>query len=497
MPVARHSRNTADLPVLPSKPGESKQQWVYRQIAGAIEGGLLRPGDSVPSTRTLAARWATSRGVVELAFEQLGAEGYLRASVGKGTKVSDSLPDRFLRAETSPGVSAGPASSSDREVEAQGRVAAANPVQAGRPFIARLPDVNGFDLPGWRESLSRAARRLDPELMGHADPQGLPALRAEICRHLAVSRGIRCSPEEVVVVTGIRHAIDLCVQVAIPGHATVAVEDPGYAGVETILRLRGRGMCPIPLDDAGIDVEQLHASDASMAYVTLAHQAPTGVVMSPGRRAELLAWAAERRAWVLEDDYDSDFSYETAPLPALKSQDAGGRVIFCGSFNKSLFPGLRIGYVVAPTSLVAALAEARAATGRANPVLEQLALVEFMRSGALLRHLKKARVAYKARRDIVLQELRSAGWKDSDVQGAHAGFHFVLRLPVDVDEAQLCERAKAAGIAVQGIGAFRRSETRRMSPAIVIGYTALTDAQAKWSARELARILRTAIPTVP
>lgn len=465
-------------------PGETKQQWVYRQLAGAVDARLLQPGDSVPSTRALAARWGLSRGVVELAFEQLGREGYLEAVVGRGTRVSALPPERFLRARPVP-ASAKPLASPQADPPSQN----AHPVRAGQPFIARLPDAHAFDLRAWRACLAHAARALGPQHMGDADPRGLAALRESVCRHLALSRGLSCTPDEIMIVTGIRHAIDLCAQVAVPAGATVALEDPGYAGAEAIFRLRGRRTVDIPLDDEGIDIDALRKAEVALAYVTPAHQAPTGLAMSAQRRAALLAWAEATGTWLLEDDYDSDFSYERAPPPALKSADRAGRVIFCGSFNKSLFPGLRIGYIVAPAALMPRLVDLRAATGRANPVLDQLALAEFMRSEALLRQLKKARVAYKLRRDLIVRELVAAGCRASDFQGLHAGFHFVLRLPPGTDEDALMARADARGLAVQSLRSFWRGHTPAPPPALVIGYTALTDAQAKWSARQLAGLL--------
>lgn len=491
MPIHRHTRFAADLPALPLEPGETKQQWIYRQIARAIDAGSLQPGDSVPSTRALAARWEVSRGVVEVAFERLISEGYLVAAVGSGTSVSAAPPQRFLQARPVPVEKALVDGQGGRDPAARGDAAElprppSNPVRAGQPFIARLPDVQGFNLHEWQTSVARASRELAPENLDDADPRGLLVLREEVCKHLALSRGLRCEPQGVMIVTGIRHAIDLCAQAAISAGGCVALEDPGYAGADAIFQLRGLQTVDIPLDDEGISMDALGPSRVEMVYVTPAHQAPTGVAMSVRRRAELLAWAETTGTWVLEDDYDSDFSYERAPWPALKSQDQAGRVVFCGSFNKTLFPGLRIGYIVAPAALMPRLMEIRAATGRSNPVLDQLSMAEYMRSGALLRHLRKTRMAYKARRDLVVQELLAAGWPADDMQGLHAGFHFVLRLPPNTEEDALITRLGEAGIVVQSIRAFWRGKTPTPPPALVIGYTALSDAQAKWAARQLA-----------
>lgn len=481
----RSPRNTPDLPALPVQPGEAKQAWVHRQIASAIAARLLLPGQPVPSTRALAARWRVSRGVVELAFERLAQEGYLQATVGRGTRVSETLPEGYLQA--APMFTAAAATPPENNTADPDPMAPA--VRAGKPFVARLPDTAAFDLKPWRASVARAAQALEPAMLHAPDPRGLPALREEICRHLALSRGVACTPGQVLIVTGIRHAIDLCAQAMASSRMAVAIEDPGYPGAAELFALRGCPTVPVPVDTEGIDVDALRRSTARVTYVTPAHQAPTGVALSLRRRADLLQWASERDATLIEDDYDSDFSYETAPLPALKSQDHAGRVIFCGSFNKSLFPALRIGYIVAPPAHLDTLTRLRAATGRANSVLDQLALTDFMRTGAFTRHLKRARLRHQHRRDLVLAELRTAGLDDDLCQGLHAGFHFVLRLPEGITEDTAIARAAEQGIGLQGLRAFWHGAQPPPKPALVIGYTALTDAQARWHARQLARAL--------
>lgn len=489
-------RNSPDLPATPLQAGESKQAWVYRQITHAIAQRWLQVGQPVPSTRALAARWGVSRGTVELAFERLAHEGYLQATIGQGTRVCDALPEQFLPA-LSPLPPAGPKHAAP--VPAPDQAPSAGPpgssagVRAGLPFVARLMDIGSFDLKAWRHCVARAAQALTPDMLDAPDPRGLLSLRQEICRHVALSRGVHCTPDQVLVVTGIRHAIDVCAQAMAGSGTRVALEDPGYRGAAEIFALRGCQTLAIAVDEHGMDVAALQRSQACMAYVTPAHQAPTGVVLSPARRTALLQWAQERGTWIVEDDYDSDFSYEAAPLPALKSQDTAGHVLFCGSFNKSVFPALRIGFVVAPLAAMPALLAVRGTTGRANAVLDQLALVEFMRSGAFGRHLKRARLRHQLRRDLVLAQLYAAGWPGSSgasVQGLHAGFHFVLRLPPQLDEDSVIERAAQAGVVLQGLRSFWRGGTPPPPPAVIVGYAALSDAQARWHGRLLAGVLQ-------
>lgn len=505
----RQDRSRLDFPMQPILPGERKQQWIYRLFTSAIAQGLIEPGDPVPSTRTLANRWSVSRGVVELTYEQLRDEGYLCTQMGSGTWVSEALPDSFLRVSApgpsevegmqpaaaqldglsnSPtGIGSGnPADSETLELPLRGNKEA----RAGVPFIARLPDVQVLDMPGWRKSVLRAVNTIRPEVLMDADPRGLFELREEICKHVAVSRGFRCAPEDVILVTGIRHAIDLVTRVASGPGGRIVVEDPCYAGAALIFERLGCHVVPVPVDADGINVSQLPDAGAAMVYVTPAHQSPTGVVLSHERRLQLLAWARKHNALILEDDYDSDFSYETSPSAALKSLDSNGHVVFVGSFNKCLFSGLRIGYMVVPPRWREALIRLRANTGRSNAVLDQWVLLEFMRSKRFERHLKRSRVTYQFRRDAVLHALRQAGWQDHQFQGVHAGFHFVLQLPPGVDAGTICARAAEAGIALQSCAQFQYKPCSLQRQWLIIGYAALTSVQVRWWAKQLTKVLR-------
>ncbi|WP_158291789.1 PLP-dependent aminotransferase family protein [Lampropedia puyangensis] len=467
--------------MLPTLSGETKQEWAYRQVAHAIAARLLPAGHSVPSTRVLAARWGVSRGVLELAFERLIHEGYLKAEVGRGTWVNEVLPEQFLYATADTLM----APHLPLVVEP-----ISTKVQAGQPFVARVPDTTTFDLKAWRESLIRSAKTLQNSDLSNQDPRGLLSLREEICKHLALSRAVFCVPDQVLIVGGIRHAIDLCAQVVADSGAAVAIEEPGYRSAAELFAARGNTVLPVVVDENGICVSDLHHLSARAVYVTPAHQAPTGVMLSPERRIELLHWANTRGATVIEDDYDSDFSYDAAPLPALKSQDQAGSVIFCGSFNKSLFPALRVGYIVANSTRLNALIRAHAAMGRTASVLDQLTLADFMRTNAFASHLKKVRLSYQKKRDLILHELCMAGVPKESFRGLHAGFHFVLRLPHGVSEDRLIACAAERGLVLQGVSSFYYANQPPLTPAIVIGYAALTEAQTRWNSRQLASVLK-------
>jgi GntR family transcriptional regulator/MocR family aminotransferase len=463
----------------------SKQEIVYAALRDAILGRLIPANSRLPSTRTLAQRWGLSRGTVEAAYDRLGAEAYVTRLPGSGTRVSAVVPDRYLTAT----VPAQPAAAASRPQPAGHGKPLEVSVQAGLPFVARLADLAQFSLPAWSRHLASALRGASTEMLSMADARGWPPLRAEIAAYLRTYRGTQCDADDVVVLTGIRHALDLLARSVLRDGDKVCVEDPGYPAAAQIFSQSGAWLVPVPVDSEGLECARLrdHA-DARLVYVTPAHQSPTGVTMSVTRRLELLAWAESNGAWIIEDDYDSEFNYLSAPLAALKSLDRGGRVIYCGSFNKSLFAGLRVGFALVPPPLKENLVALWQTTGRSVGATEQMALASWLRDGAFIRHLRSARRAYQERRDTILAVLEASLPGSYSVSGQHAGFHFVLWLPDGTDETAFCSRAAAAGLYLQGL----RSLCKEISlpPAVVVGYTALTQAQARYGAQLLADLLR-------
>ena len=366
----------------------------------------------------------------------------------------------------------------------------------GRKLNAQPLAITNFMDGGAPPDARYAVRAAGTPDAGSAPAQGLPALRRQIARYLGAHRGIACTPDDVIVTTGIRHALDLFARVTLRPGATVLVEDPCYPGARQLFALAGAEVVDVPVDRDGIDTDALTAhAGAAAVYVTPAHQSPLGVTLTPARRRALLDWAHATDAWIVEDDYDGEFSYLAAPLPALKALDAHGRVVYCGSFNKSLFSGLRIGFMVAPPALRAALAALLQLTGRAAGLHEQRALAGFIEAGDFARHLRTSRQAYLQRRDAILDQLRRHAPGRWAATGEHAGFHFVLWLAPDADAADLARRGAALGLRLQPLGALCR--TVRLPPALVIGYTALTPAQARHAGRLLAQLLAPAPNAVP
>lgn len=459
-----------DLP-RPDSLDAGKQQGAYEALRAAILQRQLPAGSRLPSTRSLAERWLVSRGTLEAAFDRLHSEGYVQRVAGSGTRVCAVIPEQFISAPTAPAMARRPLEPDRPAVGVQSHV----------PFVARRPDASLFDLKAWARCISRGLLAVGPGVLEAAHPAGLPALREQIADYLRSHRGMHCEADEVIITTGIRHGLDLIARTLIKPGDTACVEDPGYPPARRLFNLAGAHIHAIAVTAEGLDTGQL-PDTARLAYVTPAHQAPLGMTLSVSRRLALLDWAARADAWVVEDDYDSEYNYNTAPLAALKSLDGADRVIYCGSFNKNLFPGLRVGFMVVPKVLRRSLLRTLQLTGHSVGATDQLGLVEFLRSGAFVRHLRASRQAYQGRRDELLACLPGC-----TVSGQQAGLHFVLWLPAGVEEGGFCTRAAEAGLTLQPLGKFCVQVS--LPPAVIIGYTALTLAQIRFHGRALAQLL--------
>ncbi|MGS0891451.1 MocR-like pyridoxine biosynthesis transcription factor PdxR [Burkholderia stagnalis] len=466
---AKRQEASLDLPLDPPGEGESKQSWVYRQIRERILKGALRAGARLPSTRSLAQRWRVSRSTVEAAYDQLRSEGYTAGAVGSGTYVAAVIPDKFFR-RGPPNQEAFPA-----HVRVPAKPAPAEHVQDGLPFSSRSADAALLPMANWSKGLAASARRITPAQLGRDDPQGWLPLREQIARYLGAARGIGCDPDQVVVLSGIRDGLDLCGRILLKPQDRVLIEDPGYLNAVPVFSQYTPHVVPLAIDAQGFPVAQARRRrGVKLAYVTPAHQSPTGITMPVSRRLELLDWADQAGAWIVEDDYDSEFNYDGAPLAALKSMHGAERVIHCGSFNKSLFNALRIGYAVVPKALAAAFIDAQRRTGRSHSVIEQMTLARFLEDGGFARHIRKARGVYARRRDAALQALRHAVGADAlRISGEHAGFHLLWWLPKGWEVARVVEAGRQAGVGVQPLAAFCRKAV--LPPGVVIGYSAIDE----------------------
>jgi GntR family transcriptional regulator/MocR family aminotransferase len=493
-----------DLALNLDQPAGRSVQWrVYDRLRRDILGGRLRPGERLPSSRALARSLRVSRTTVVLAYEQLLAEGYLETRPASGTFVSRVLPEEGPRPNVqSPGPEV-PAARPEvgRETLDPGLSRwGARLLEAGRaapetgarrlPYDFRpgRPDWTAFPRGLWRRLAARRWAGASDELASYGDPAGYRPLREAIAAHLARSRAVRCSVDQVVVVNGSQQAADLLARVWLDPGDAAAVEDPGYPEAALALRAYGVYVLPTPVDGDGLVVERLpRPADPQaprLVYVTPSHQFPTGTVLSLGRRLALLEWAAARGALVVEDDYDSEFRYEGRPLESLQGLDTTGLVAYVGSFSTALFPPLRVGYAVLPLRLVEPFVAAKWLADRQTATIEQQVLADFIAEGHFARHLRRMGRLYRERRDILLDALRRHLAETVQPGGTGAGLHLVGWLSPELDEDAVAAAAAASGVGVYPLGRFRLRGGGR--PGLLLGYAALDERQIHEGVRRLA-----------
>ncbi len=432
---------------------------IYEQWRTGILTGRFRRGERVPSTRELAATLAVSRSTVTESYEQLIAEGYLDAAHGSGTFVCHELPDDALR----PG-RARIAIKDDEPAVRLSRYGARLRDDFLYPetppgfirFTHWRPDLERFPFALWRRLVMRHLRGAAHDLFDYRDlfdyPEqsaGYQPLRREIAAYVARSRAVHCTPEQVVIVNGSQQGLDLCVRLLLEPGDEVAFENPGYQGANRIFQAYGARLRPAGIDSDGIVIGDL-GRKARLVYVTPSHQFPTGVSMSLARRLELIEWARGQGAAIMEDDYDSEYRYSGAPLPSLQGLAHGVPVIYIGTFSKVMFPGLRIGYVIAPPRFIAALKRAKWLADRHTSLLDQAALTDFIHEGHLERHIRRMRRLYGRRREVLVDSLARHFGHKAKVQGDAAGMHLLVRFEDD----GIVQRAAAAKVLLMSASAY-------------------------------------------
>jgi GntR family transcriptional regulator/MocR family aminotransferase len=427
---------------------------IFRQIHDglrrAILDGRLRPGQRIPSTRGLATDLGVSRLPVLSAYEQLLHEGYLVGRTGSGTFVSKNIPDHLLRSPAVP--RAMPASRPSRDLRERAVPNQPSPTSWRLPVIPfqiGLPALDLFPQTAWAKLVARHAHAETAEQLAYSDPAGLRGLRVAIAEHLRASRAVRCEADQILIVPGSQAALRLAAATLLERNDRVAIEEPGYFGAQRAFRAAGAQLVPVPVDDEGLDVGALQRRGKNIraVYVTPSHQYPLGMTMSASRRFALLDWADRRQAWILEDDYDSEFRYISRPVGALQGMDARDRVIYIGTFSKALFPAVRVGYIVVPPPLWARFIEARFAFDMFTPTLYQRALTEFLDQGHFARHLRRMRSAYLERRNALLLGLVRHCSDLVRVHNSDAGLHMTVLLREGVDDRSVAVRLGRRGVA--------------------------------------------------
>ncbi len=479
------------------------QEPIYRQIYGGIRSaileGRLAPSDRLPSTRSLAERLDVSRTVVLLAYNQLRAEGYIDARTGSGSYVAQDLPERMLQADRPGGPSEEDASAPPPHLSRATRRLRADPTpptfrlsrRAGAvpyDFLVGRLSRDDFPIKAWRRTIARRARGMPTD---YGPSEGHEPLRREIAAYLRRARAVNCADDQVIVVNGAREAIDIAVRALVDPGDEIVLEEPHYVDARYPMVAAGGQLLSVPVDEDGMDVSHLprRADRVRLAYVTPSHQFPVGGIMPLARRIQLLRWARRSEAYVLEDDYDAEFQYETQPIESLQALDRAGRVIYVGTFSKVLSPDLRLGYMVVPRQLLEPLLQVKWLSNRQSPLLLQAAVAEFMGSGGFDRHLRRTRTRHAARREVLLEAIGEHLGDRVEVTGANAGLHVLVWIPGLQREGlpDLVRDAAESGVRVLTVEPHYLSRPPRAG--LLLGYAALDEPRIREGVRRLARVI--------
>jgi len=501
-------RRAADIAIAlgPRTDGVQLHRWLYNELRVAILTGRLGAATRLPSTREFAKQLGLSRGTVQTVFEQLAAEGYLRGVVGLGSFVSSELPDLKAGTALPPYISTTQAFLSERDAGARtaasytalsdrGRLLARTPFPIeGRTvpalaFRPNQPDFSAFPFDLWRRIASSCARSLRPNSFADGEAKGFEPLRRLIAKHLTVARGIISSADNVVIVGSAQQVFDLGARLLLDPGDEAWIEDPGYPGVRLILEATGAKVVGVPVDEGGMDVAAGYtlAPNAKLVYVTAGRQAPLGYSLALDRRLALLSWAKENGAVIVEDDYDSEYRFEGAPLAALKSLDYAGQVIYCGTFSKLLFPSLRIAYAVLPDSLVEPFTAALSLTCRHASLFSQAVLHEFIAEGHFGRHVRRMRLLYAER----ARAFRAA--VDAHLSGLlyippiTTGLDTPAFLPPGSNDMLVSQLAAEAGIESRPLSFY--TVRRPVPPGLLLGFAAVSPQEIASGVQTLASVL--------
>jgi GntR family transcriptional regulator / MocR family aminotransferase len=462
---------------------------VYGQMRSAILSRRLAPGAKLPSTRALAAELGVARASVISAYEQLLAEGYLSGRIGSGTYISADLPEGVEKSRQRRKTIASAAAPASLQARAFAAIGALAVEDDDRPFTNARVLVDARTIEVWRKLTQAAFRSFDPIHRGYADARGMSALRRAICDYLGAARGVRATPEQIVITSGTQHGIDIAVRVLLSPGDEVWVEDPGYPMTRRALAAAGMRLCAVPVDAHGLNVQAAlrAAPKARAAFITPSHQYPLGIMLAMTRRLELLAWAREAGGWIVEDDYHSEYRYAGRPLAALQGLDEAERVIYVGTFNKVLFPGLRLGYVVAPPALAQSFAGARFLLDRQAPTLSQAMVAEFMRQGYFAAHIRRMRLLYRDQRDLVVGELQRRLGSRIAVTAPEQGMHLVAYLSGRVSDVALEAAARERGVVVRALSRMYLKAPPRQG--FLLGFTGFPRQVIVPAVARLARVV--------
>ncbi len=470
---------------------------VYDQVRDAILGGRLAPGRRLPSTRALADELGVSRNTVLAAYDQLFAEGYTEGQVGSGTRVSRVLPEDVLAARTEAEKRAGDLGDPEQALSEKGRALLKAKPRVHRSatsgeFRPGLPEIDRFPWTQWSRMVAKFWRNPPRQLVSYGNPGGYMPLRIAIADYLRAVRGLHCDAAQVIVTAGAQQAIDLAARALLDPGDKAWIEDPGYAGIRGVLTATETELIPLPVDGEGLIVSAgiKRAPDARMAVVTPSHQYPLGPVMSLKRRLELLDWARESGAWILEDDYDSEYRYAGRPLSALQGLDSTGQVIYAGTFSKVMFPAIRLGYLVVPPALAEPIIRIRRSLDDQTAIVMQPVLTDFIESGHFAAHIRRMRILYAERQRVLIESVRTHLGDILEIEPDEAGMHVVamFRPECGLVDTDVADAAGKAGISLYALTEFYLGPPDRNG--LVLGYAGLETREIERGVRKLASVIR-------
>jgi len=458
---------------------------LHAQLAQALRSAILTgqtpPGTRLPATRSLATELGLGRNTVADAYDQLIAEGYLEARVGSGTRVASIAPDAFLAtgaatdAEDETGTPSPPLSQRGRDLAGAVRPVPPPPGKFGYAFQPGVPAFDAFPYASWTRLAARAAKNMQA-VGDYAHPDGLPALREAVATHVKLARGVVCDADQIIITAGAQAALDLAARMLVDTGDHTWIEDPGYGGARGALIGAGASLVPVPVDEEGMDLAAARKmrKRPRLIYVTPSHQFPLGVTMSLQRRLELLELAKDADAWVIEDDYDSEYRYQGRPLSSLQGLDGGRRVLYIGTFSKTFFPSLRIGYLIAPKEHAQAFRQAIRNTGHTAPGLPQFALAAFLEGGHYEAHARRMRKLYDARRQALVSAIDDKARDVLEPVIREAGMQMPAFLRKRNDDMSIAAALAEDGLAVGSLSRYTL-DRRNLRPGLVLGFAAVEE----------------------
>ena len=465
---------------------------IYEQVRAAITSGNLKAHQQLPSTRALASELRVSRITALNAFAQLAAEGYLETHRGGGTYVCGALPDAPPEGnpKANPAKRLGPRHISKRSADIPRFQP--TPWLFGRgAFAVGQVALDQFPIAAWSRLFASHTRNIRASSMYFSDPLGNLDFRATIAAYLRTVRGVNCDPEQIMIVSGSQQAIEIATRVFLDPGDSVWVEEPGYRLARNVVIMSNCRLVPVPVDEEGLNVEAgiEMCPDARVAMVTPSHQFPTGVTLSSSRRLQLLEWAERSGGWIIEDDYDSEYIYEGSPILSLQGLDTNARVIYIGTFSKTLFPSLRVGYVVIPKDLVEHFVAVRVSMDVNPPYIVQAVLTDFMNEGHYSRHIRRMRMTYSERRKLLVHSIKKEVNGHYRLEGANAGLHLLLTLPPGLSDKAVTKAAEAHRLWVWPLSPLYSREPAKQG--LVLGFGSVSKERILPAVRKMRSVLET------